>query len=381
MIGTIHSGKWKTLAMFLVMIILLTSFLPVTANAATKTQEAADSIKGGIRGIDVSKHNGTIDWKKVAKDDVKFAMVRATCGYMEKGKYKFAIDPTFVENVKQASKNGLYVGAYHHGCFTNQKTMQKEAEEFIKMLKQVKLTYPVAVDIEINPKGYSKSQLSALTKEFCDIVSKAGYTVLIYSYQNFFKDNLDVKKLGKYNLWVANYIEQPKDINPVMWQHTSEAKVSGISGYTDINIAYKNLATKKSVTVDRTISDSIKKRLGELYDVDVPADGLTGINNCIYKALQSEVNRQWGVSLPVTDQPLSSDYLDLLSALKFTSSTKGNITYLIQAKLFYLGFYKEQPTSKFDSSTQEALKLFQQSKKGLTANGEMSAATMRALIG
>lgn len=383
MTSAIFNCKGKMLAIFLTVVLLLTSLLTVTANAATtiKTQKAADSIKDGIRGIDVSKYNGTINWSKVAKDNVKFAMVRATCGYMEKGKYKFAIDPTFEDNAKQAAKNGLYVGAYHHACFTSTATMQNEAQEFIKMLKKVKITYPVVLDIELNPKKFSKSQLSGLAKEFCDIVSKEGYTVIIYSYQNFIKDNLDTSKLGKYNIWVANYLEQPTGIDHVMWQHTSSGKVSGISGNVDINIAYKNLAVKKQVTVDKAVAQSIKDRLASYYEMDVPAEGLTGINNFVYEAIQREVNRQWGVNLEVTNQRLSQEYLGLLSDLKFTSSTKGNITYLIQARLFFLGYYKEKPTSRFDDNTREALKKFQHSKTGLTADGEMSAETLRALLG
>lgn len=381
MICAVLGIRGKLLAIILAAVLMSAMVFPASAATTIKTQDAADSIENGIRGIDVSRHNGTINWSKVAKDDVEFVMARATCGYMQGGKYQFTTDPTFLENATQASKNGLYVGAYHHACFTSRNTMLKEADEFLKMIKQVKLTYPVVLDIELNPKQLSKSQLSALAKEFCDIVSKEGYTVMIYSYQNFFKDHLDISKLGKYKLWVANYVEQPTGIDHVMWQHTSSARVSGVTGNVDINIAYQDLATKKQVSVNKTISDSIKKRLADSYKAKVPATGLTGIANCIYQAMQMEINKQWGVNLKVTDQKLTREQLDMLSEINFTSSTKGNITYLIQARLFYLGYYKVEPTSRFDNNTQDALRQYQKSKSGLTANGEMSAETLSALFG
>ncbi|MDR2932366.1 MAG: hypothetical protein LBV27_04595, partial [Oscillospiraceae bacterium] len=147
-------------AVFLIMAVVLTLFSNLTpalhaqaAEVTIKTQKAADGIKNGIRGIDVSKYQGTINWKKVATDDVKFAMCRAT--------YGTDIDPTFVTNAKGANDNGLYVGAYHYARIKDSASVKKEAAAFIKQLKKVTLTYPVVLDIE-NHYGLSKTKLSNL---------------------------------------------------------------------------------------------------------------------------------------------------------------------------------------------------------------------------
>ncbi len=353
-------------------------------NATIKTQKAADSIKGGIRGIDVSKHNGPINWTSVANDNVDFAFIRATCGVQNSstgGKYQLNVDPYFEQNAKEAHASGLKVGAYHYAWFIDRKVMKKEAELFLKELKKVKITYPVILDIEANPSRLSRAQLSALCKEFADIVKAQGYTVFIYSYNNFFKEYLDTSKLGNYKLWVANYLETPKELPHAIWQHTASGKVSGISGNVDINIAYPNFEVKKfkAVSSSQSTTTAIKAKLRDKYNQDVPTSGLAGINEAILSAIQMEINKQWKVNEPV-DGGLNLKQLDLLSEVTFTNKTQGNITYLIQARLFFLGYYKTMPSGVFDSNTQSALRAFQSVKK-LTTSAEMDWETLNALLG
>lgn len=355
---------------------------PNSLNAADaiKTQRSADKIEGGIRGIDVSQYNGTIDWKKVATDDVDFAFIRATCGYQPKGVYKLNTDREFLRNAGQAHANGIKVGAYHVGWFLSRDIMLNEAKTFIEMLKQVDITYPVILDLEYNPGRLSRNELSALSKEFCDIVAAEGYTVFIYSYTNFFKDYLDLSQLGDYKLWVANYGETPKNIPHSIWQHTSMGSVKGIIGNVDVNIAYPDFEERKydRVSVSRKVSDAIKERLREKYKLNVPETGLTGIHEAINSAIQKEVNAQWNVSLPV-DGSLTKKQMEYLCEINFTGKTRGNITYLIQAKLFFLGYYAGQPTAVFDRNTRNAVKSFQMDKR-LEASGELTNDTLRELL-
>lgn len=340
--------------------------------AAIKTQKAADKIDNGVRGIDVSKWNGTINWKKVAGDNVKFAICRAT--------YGAEADATFLTNARGAHENGLFVGAYHYARFTTQAAMEKEAAAFIKQLKKVSITYPVVIDIEQNPKKLTKAKLTNLVNDFADLVKAQGYTVMIYSYQNFFTGSLDLSSM-RHDLWVANYLEQPTGIDHKLWQHTSQGKVSGIKGNVDINIAYGDLGTKKKTIVDKTISNSIKETLNSRYKADLPIEGLemSRINAAIATGLQNEINKQWGASLPVTGT-MDNQTLSYLEEINFTSATKGNITYLIQAKLFYKGFYKGELTSVFDQKTVDALAAFQNAN-GLKGSGEMTDVTLHTLLG
>lgn len=349
-------------------------------SAVIKTQRWADKIEDGIRGIDVSKYNGTINWQKVATDNVDFAFIRSTCGYQPNGVYQLNIDPLFLENAAQAHANGIKVGAYHVGWFLSRDIMLSEADTFIEMLEQVDITYPVILDLEYNPGRLSRDELSSLAKEFCDIVASEGYTVFIYSYSNFFKEYLDLEKLGDYKLWVANYGETPKNIPHSIWQHTSFGSVKGIKGNVDINVAYPDFEERKysKVSVSRKVSDLIKERLRERYKLNVPETGLKGIHEAVNSAIQKEINAQWNVSLPVNGV-LTKKQMDYLCEINFTGKTKGNITYLIQARLFFMGYYSGQPTAVFDQNTRNAVKSFQIDKK-LGVSGELANVTLIELL-
>lgn len=359
----------------------------LSVGSAMKTTKVANSIKGGIRGIDVSKYQGEINWKKVSGSDVDFAFIRASYGTTS--------DPMFVTNAKNANKNGIKVGAYHFATFTDSKTMKKEAKFFISRLKKVDITYPVVLDLEgASHKKIKKSTLTKLANDFMKLVEAEGYTVMLYSYNNFIRDHLNVKSLN-YDLWVANYIERPTSITHKVWQHTSSGRVSGIKGDVDINIAYEDLSTgrkrssssggtktavKKKVTVDKTISNSIKATLNDRYNSGLSVSGInmTEMNIAILKGLQTEVNEQWDLSFEV-DGTRTSRVVHYISSVKFTSSTKGNITYLLQAKLFYKGLYPYELSGKFDSNTVTAIKAFQ-AENGLKTTGTFDKATLEMLL-
>lgn len=342
-------------------------------NAAVtiKTQKAADSIEGGVRGIDVSKWQGSINWGKVAQDNVSFAMIRAT--------YGAEYDPMFLTNARGAHENGLKVGAYHYARFKNSAGVEAEAAAFLNRIKQVDITYPVVLDIE-NHYNLKRSTLTNLAIEFMDIIKAQGYTVMLYSFQNFITGHLDTSKLSGYDMWVANYIEQPNSIDHKMWQHTSYGTVSGINGRVDINIAYNDFSTRKKTTVNKAVSTNIKETLNARYKVGLPIDGLDMalMNEAIAKGLQKEINKQWGENIAV-DGELDAHAMSYLEGITFTGETHGNITYLIQAKLFYLGHYKGELTSYFDQGTVEAVKKYQISQD-ISSTGDLDEYTLNYLL-
>lgn len=375
----------------------------VNAAAKIKTLKAANSIKGGIRGIDVSKWNGTIDWKKVAGDDVYFAFIRATYGTDN--------DAKFVTNAKDAHKNGIKVGAYHFATFKNSAGVKKEAKAFIKQLKKVNITYPVVLDLEgQSHKKIKKATLTKLATEFMDLVKAEGYTVMLYSYDNFITAHLDKSKLKNYNLWVANFIQEPKNHSQKIWQYASTGTIKGIKGNVDLNISYKDLSTKGKIKlktkkstaeetapkttkeketekyndiveiIDEDIAASIRKYLTSNYGASFP-DGNAGyslVASEINRAIQIEVNKQWELDLPEGGE-MSNTLCEIISQVNFTSSTKGNITYMLQAKLYYLGYYNHPISARFDSNTVAAVKAFQ-SDLGLNANGKLAGDTLYALL-
>lgn len=383
----------------------------LNSTVTIKTQKAADSIKGGIRGIDVSKYQGSINWKKVAKDDVDFVFVRASYGTTS--------DPKFLTNARQAHENGLKVGAYHYATFKTASQMKSEAAHFISRLDKVDITYPVVLDLEDSRhKTLKKSTLTKLAVQFMDLVEAEGYTVMLYSGYNFLRDNVNVSTVSKnnYDLWIANYLERPKSIDHKIWQHTSYGTVSGIGGRVDINIAYEDLSTKKSassrvppertsessssstgssssssssagsgsgstkVTTDKDISSNITSTLIKRYPVNIPANSHSAkeLHEAISTGLQYEINLQYGESLPVNGQ-IRRDQVSILSDNTLSNSKKNKITYLVQARLFYLGYYEQSPSSILDSDTTAAIKAFQKAK-GLGVTGNLNTETLQKLL-
>jgi len=330
------------------------------AAVTIKTQTAADNVPGGIRGIDVSEYQGNISWSKVAAQDVKFAVCRASYG--EKA------DKYFVTNAKAAHENGLLVGAYHYMKFTDEAGMKKEADFFIQQLKKVEITYPVFLDVEAN-RGMTRNKLTEMCVSFMDRVKEQGYTVMFYSYSNFIRDHINRSGMGEYQLWVANYMEEP-NLGQKLWQHTSYGTVSGVSGRVDINIAYEDLATSKRVRVNREISNSIKATLNERHGSALPEEGLDMglMKEAVVSALQSELNRQMQAGLAVTGI-MDAETLNSLEQVPFKQNeTKGNMTYLMQVMLFYNGNYTQAISGAFDDHTVAALQSFQRNQ-GLTVTG------------
>lgn len=206
-------------------------------------------------GIDVSRYQGVIDWEKVKKDGIDYAMIRAGFrGYGESGSLNE--DTMFERNVKGARDAGLDVGVYFFSQAKNYDEGVKEAEYTINLIKKFDITYPVAFDTEQSSSptntgradNISVQDRTDATKGFCSTIEKSGYKTLIYASPYWIKDNLDITQLSEYKIWLANYTGATQE-NPlakpssykgqyVMWQYTDSGTVNGIDGGVDCDIFY-----------------------------------------------------------------------------------------------------------------------------------------------
>lgn len=191
-----------------------------------------------IKGIDVSHWQGNIDWKKVKADGIKFVFVKATEGTT-------FVDGKFYENVAGANAAGLKVGAYHYAKFGSSKEAKAEAGHFLKAVSQVKLTYPLVLDLEENRKGASKATMTNAAIAFLEEIENAGYFAMLYTGKNFLETHLLENKLTPYALWIARYHHELGRSADV-WQYTSEGKVDGIRGFVDLNWSYRDFAAEIS---------------------------------------------------------------------------------------------------------------------------------------
>lgn len=204
-------------------------------------------------GIDVSKHNGNIDWAKVKESGVNFAIVRVgNRGYGAEG--NLVTDPKFVDNMKGAISNGIDVGVYFYSQAITEAEAIEEADMTLKLIKENgfegKIKYPIIIDTEKSggrADSLSKEARTAVVKAFCERVKKSGYEPMIYANKDWLLNNLNMNQLESYDVWVAHYnnttdpIKNPTDYKGKyqIWQYTSTGKINGISGDVDLNIGYK----------------------------------------------------------------------------------------------------------------------------------------------
>lgn len=232
----------------------------------------------GTKGIDVSQNNGVVDWNRVKSQGYKYAMIKTGDG-KEPANFTDDVDDQFEQNYIQAKAAGLKRGVYHVCCTRTVKGAIKEAEYCLKILKNRKLEYPVAYDIE-QPGNFAggRNNTTAMAKAFCDRIRKAGYTPMVYSSASHLQKEFNWKKLKDVKVWVAHYGVKKPDFDGTyhLWQYTSKGKVRGAgnsAGHTDINHSYLEKPTKvtikqKKITLKRKKTYRIKATVtpATIYD-------------------------------------------------------------------------------------------------------------------
>ncbi len=198
-------------------------------------------------GIDVSEHQGAIDWAAVKESGVQFAMIRI--GYRGSTRGNIYEDPQFVANITGAQNAGIKVGVY----FTSQAISIDEAEEeasfVLDLIRDYTLDYPVAYDWEMPAVGDSAARtatalgidVSKYAKAFCDRISLAGHNTLIHTSKSLAYTFYDLNQLKDYDIWLNEYETLPSFYyNFLIWQYSDNATVNGIEGPVNINISFVN---------------------------------------------------------------------------------------------------------------------------------------------
>ncbi|MBO4692829.1 MAG: glycoside hydrolase family 25 protein [Clostridia bacterium] len=199
-------------------------------------------------GIDVSSHNGSIDWAAVKQSGVQFAMIR--CGYRGWLTGKIVMDACFEYNIQNAYSNGIPVGVYFYSTATNETEAIQEAAYVVELIKTqadkgIRISYPIAYDFEefyntddrSRAKALSKAQISSDAAAFLDYIKSSGYSPLFYAGKSPIKNNFEQYLTSKYNVWLANYANATEyEGKFFMWQFTSSGQVDGIGGRVDLNV-------------------------------------------------------------------------------------------------------------------------------------------------
>ena len=213
-----------------------------------KEESGFDGIElpAGTLGIDVSKYNKNIDWKRVKAAGVEFAIIRA--GYRGSSTGVLVEDPYFRQNLVGAKEAGVKIGVYFFTQAINEAEAREEAEAVASLVDVRDLSLPVFLDVESSGNthggradGLDTVTRTAVVKAFCEAAGELGYDAGVYANKTWMTKYLDMDELAPYTKWLAQY----NTAGPTytgdysIWQYTSSGTVDGIQGRVDLNVKVK----------------------------------------------------------------------------------------------------------------------------------------------
>lgn len=195
---------------------------------------------GTVMGIDISKHNGNIDWNAVKNSGVQYVILR--CGYRGSASGVLVEDQKFKKNIQGATAAGLKVGIYFFSQAVNEVEAVEEASMTLSLIKNYRITYPVYIDVESangRADGISKAARTSVINAFCQTIRNSGYTPGLYANKNWLTEKINTGALGGCKIWLAQYVAAPTYGGRYeMWQYSSRGSIAGIKGNVDLNVSY-----------------------------------------------------------------------------------------------------------------------------------------------
>ena len=223
---------------------------PYTKDQFVKDEKGRLTYTGGYyaQGVDVSRHQGDIDWEAVAGDGIDFAIIRAGGRYYGRnGSGALYEDVLFDQNMQGAIAAGLDVGAY---LFSNAITVEEAIAEADLLLSRLEpywehITYPVVCDWEYlggnesRAYGVDSETITDCINAFCSRVREAGYTPMLYFNKFCGYVKMDLRDLKQYDFWFAEYTKYPSCVYDFQfWQYSSSGKVAGIRTNVDMDLCF-----------------------------------------------------------------------------------------------------------------------------------------------
>lgn len=256
-----------------------------------------------LYGIDVSEHNGNIDWEKVkASGKVNFVIIRAGYG-------QTSVDKQFRNNALMCNTLGIPIGIYWFSYAKTVQDAEREARACLETIRDYKITYPVAFDFEDdsirvakNAGVYtSQSLVTSIAKTFLSIIQDAGYIAVNYSNPSYLNQYFEQSLRLDYPLWLAQWPANPNPeikpvSNPVIWQYSSKGTIPGISTDVDLNVSYIDYTTFKK---EPSLND---EKIGMEF---------------LSKALNFEKQKSW-----FENEKDDETYLDIAKRLGFTDGSR-----------------------------------------------------------
>lgn len=211
-------------------------------------------------GIDVSYHEGEIDWSKAAANCLRFCFVRA--GYNNQDG-SITVDQRFAENAAGSIETGLDTGLYLYSYARTPEASRASALRLIEMAQDYELTMPLVLDLEdvnvYQPLG--REGATAVAAAFLETVEEAGYYAMLYSNTYFANNYLNMSQLADYDFWVADYTDWLSYTGAYgIWQYTDRGVIDGIEDRVDLNITWRDYPSViRGAGLNHLPGSSIKK--------------------------------------------------------------------------------------------------------------------------
>lgn len=193
-------------------------------------------------GIDVSSHNGDLDWKRLKEAGVEFAFIR--CGYRGNSQGLLHEDSKFERNYKGARENGIEIGVYFFSQAVSEDEAWEEVELVDRLLKGKEIDLPVVFDMEESGEG-DKGRVKPLTRDektriavtWLEAIASKGYRPMIYNSKALFDELFSIGYLQNYEFWVAQYYHRPTwPYRFSVWQYTEKGQIEGIEKPLDFDL-------------------------------------------------------------------------------------------------------------------------------------------------
>lgn len=200
-----------------------------------------------VQGLDISHHQGKIEFQKVKNSGWVFVIMKSTEG----GDWK---DTRFKDYYQQARQSGLVVGVYHYYSFCKDPVVQ--AEHFISVAGDLKGCLPPAVDLEFDHNCNGSIPVLEFRKGFVQFVDRIkeeyGTLPIVYCNEDFYNKYLADDAFSECYFWVRDIVAQPDlEGRPwAIWQYTAKGKVSGINGFVDLNAFAGSSASFEEMILD-----------------------------------------------------------------------------------------------------------------------------------
>ncbi len=193
-----------------------------------------------VKGIDVSSWQGKINWEKVKESGVDFVILRVGLRNIEDGEINE--DYQFRYNASECNRLGIPIGVYFFSTARSEIEVLEEASFTLNIIKDYKITYPVAYDLESFGEGrlkrVSDDTINYNALVFLDYFKVHGYNGMLYSNKNDILDHWDLSRFGNYKIWYANYSGELYDGRIDMLQYDNEGRINGVYATVDNNEAY-----------------------------------------------------------------------------------------------------------------------------------------------